>query len=388
MGADWKNELANIRENLPPGKGDVIESAPQPQAQDQARETPTPEAEQKETQPDIEIPRQSPLYIYYAANYELDPLIAKLYPQGKRQYLNAMLRSMEAGQNLWPESITNRKEALEPVSEKDIRGWFESSGSRALAQLGYSNPKQYLQEILQQDLKPASAEAERGTQEARNIAKPPAGESPARPAEVRRVTSRFREAREIMDSPEFQQKAANFLKAIKAEYGGWEEFLQYAGNVLDVAHRKEVSLNSAPTYIILGREILGDPQRAEQFKEYEKLSRLSLEEIQKEIQRQNLTGLPEGVKTNKPGILRGMLLKYLKELPLPSDTWVSARKVVNGRPEGVRQVSTEALSPQPVSSEQYHSGDNHSDVMAKILTRAQKRAIGRLYDPEEEAGII
>jgi hypothetical protein len=412
MGSDWKNQLAETRGDFPPGKGEVLESAhqseseAQPEAQDreQPQEILDQEAVPAEKEPDINIPQRSPLYILYAANYDLDPLIPKLYPEGKQQYLNALLRAMEQGQNSWPESISNREEALEPLSEEDIKNWFEGPGKQALAEVSYSNPEQYLREILQQEGL-ASIGTERAASVGESIIKLPAGESPAKPADVRRATSRFREAMENMDNPEFKQRAANLINFIKAEYGGWEEFLQYAGNVTDIAHResgdksKNVHLNVVPAYIILGNEILGHPQRAEQFKEFERLCRLSVREI---LGRKLIT-LPEGFKDNKPGILRAALLKCLKEHPLPSDTWESAKRVARGRPETVRRPAVEdlgtgAVKPEDVKSaanppveakpEQFSLSDNHADVLAKILARAQKRAAARLYDPEEEAGII
>ena len=131
-----------MREQLPPGNEGAFDSSRTVQEAEPMTEKITP---------DVDISTKSPLYIYYAANYDLDPMIQKLYPEGKRQYLNSMLKSIEAGQNEWPDpNMTSRAEALTPMSEQEIRKWFSKPEVyRQMKEAGYENPDKYLQEILQ-----------------------------------------------------------------------------------------------------------------------------------------------------------------------------------------------------------------------------------------------
>jgi hypothetical protein len=149
--SDWKRDLEGLRESLPNGPSG--NEGPFGDSQKKPEEEPL-----GEVTPDVEVPTRSLLYILYAANYDLDPMIRKLYPEGKQQYLNAMLRSLEAGQNQWPESVTSREQALAPYSDEEIRSWFESSGRPFLEQLGYPDSNAYLREILQ-ETSPAPVEA-------------------------------------------------------------------------------------------------------------------------------------------------------------------------------------------------------------------------------------
>ncbi len=151
MSEDWKKQLSEMRENLPKSKGNGESQEPLLEATEEPVEV-------QEVSGDTIISTKSPLYISYGHFYDLDPSIQQTYPEGVQQYLNALLHSMEAGQMDWPASISNRTEALEPIDEKSIKQWFETSGRAGMEEAGIKDPEKHLSQILRQEeaIKPVS----------------------------------------------------------------------------------------------------------------------------------------------------------------------------------------------------------------------------------------
>ncbi len=165
---------------------------------------------------------------------------------------------------------------------------------------------------------------------------------------------RFALNEEVLESPEFKAKEQKYFEKIKRTYKSWEDFLKRPFDMKPVAEFAGFEKPSY-SYHVLGEAVLNVPGREAEYEEFKELfgwpSHALAEYLAKHPEME--AHHAAGGKQTKEHYLRTLLLKAVREKPLPGDVWGQERQSGGGR-QNTQTVQEVRPSVREQTKEEYY----------------------------------